>query len=76
MAIPLDHVAAQAGQVRFRAAMIRAGRALATAILTIFAALGWTAGAIWFAAVFCVFATREGFRASPAGRGTGAEAGK
>lgn len=76
MAIPLDAIAQQAGQVRFRAALIRAARALASAVLWVFAAIGWTAGALWFAAVFVIFAMREGFRASPAGRGTGAEAEK
>ena len=38
------------------------GRVLATVILAVFTAFGWTLGRLWYAAVFCFIATRYGFR--------------
>jgi len=53
--IPVAELEQQAREVRF-------GRFLATMVIGFFFAIGWVTGRLWFGAVFCALAVRQGFR--------------
>jgi hypothetical protein len=55
--VSLDEVNAQAREVR-------TGRALLSVVAALFFAVGWLAGRIIPLLMWCVFAVREGYRAS------------
>ena len=65
--VPVDAITAQARQVR-------AGRLLLTLIAAVFYAIGWAAGRVFLAVVWCAVAVKVGWQAGavrggPAGAG-------
>ena len=52
------------GEINRQAAEVKTGRAVLTAIASVFFAAGWLAGRVVPVLLWCCFAVREGFRAA------------
>jgi hypothetical protein len=57
--VQLDDISAQARQVRL-------GRALATVLASVFFAIGWTSGRVFYCLAWCGVAVRVGWQAGRA----------